>query len=107
MSSYILAPPAARGAEFTFKGQKIEYENAEYKEITDTTTGEILPVLIFRENGWFKPSKTVTGRALAVGGGGAGGYGTTGATNPGGGGGGGAVALTDGFCYNFPAWGIF
>ena len=43
--------PAARGAEFTFKGQKIYYENAEYKEITDAATGETLPVLIFRENG--------------------------------------------------------
>ena len=46
-----LLAPAARAAEFEFKGQKIYYENAEYAEITDTTTGEILPVLIFRENG--------------------------------------------------------
>ena len=76
--------PAARGAEFEFKGQKIEYENAEYKEIIDAATGDTLPVLIFRENGWFKPSKTASGRALVVGGGGAGGYGTTSGTNPGG-----------------------
>ena len=40
--------PAAWAAEFTFKGQKVEYENAEYKEIVDATTGDTLPVLIFR-----------------------------------------------------------
>ena len=48
MSCFVALAPAARGAEFTFKGQKIEYENAEYKEITDTTTGEILSVHIHR-----------------------------------------------------------
>ena len=42
----------------------------------------------FKQDGWFKPSKTAGNRALAVGGGGAGGYGTTGGTNTGGGGGG-------------------
>ena len=91
--------PAAWAAEFTFKGQKVEYENAEYKEIVDATTGDTLPVLIFRENGWFKPSKTATGRALVVGGGGAGGYGSTLATNPGGGGGGGEVKDQEGLAY--------
>lgn len=79
---------------FEFKEQKIYYENAEYREIVDATTGETLPVLSFRENGWFKPSKTATGRALVIGGGGAGGHGTTGGTNPGGGGGGGKVINT-------------
>lgn len=48
---------------------------------------------MFREDGWFKPSKTATGRALVVGGGGAGGYGTTGGTNPGGGGGDGETVI--------------
>ena len=43
--------PAARADEFTFKGQKVEYENAEYKEIVDAATGETLPVLIFRQDG--------------------------------------------------------
>ena len=93
LSAFLLAfaPTKLQAAEFTFKGQTVEYENAEYKEIVDAATGETLPILIFRENGWFKPSKTATGRALVVGGGGAGGYGTTGGTNPGGGGGGGEV----------------
>ncbi len=91
--------PAARAAEFTFKGQKVEYENAEYKEIVDAATGDTLPVLIFRENGWFKPSKTATGRALVVGGGGAGGYGTLNMMNPGGGGGGGEVKDQGGLAY--------
>ena len=40
--------PAARADEFTFKGQKVEYENAEYKEIVDAATGETLPVHIHR-----------------------------------------------------------
>ena len=91
MSSYFLAAPAAWDAEFEFKGQKIYYENAEYKEIVDAVTGETLQVLIFRQDGWFKATKKAYGRALVVGGGGAGGYGTTGATNPGGGGGGGTI----------------
>ena len=43
--------PAARADEFTFKGQKVEYENAEYKEIVDAATGETLQVLIFRQDG--------------------------------------------------------
>ena len=51
MSCLLALAPAARGAEFEFKGQKVYYENAEYKEIVDAATGETLPVLIFREDG--------------------------------------------------------
>ena len=46
-----LAPAARAEQFFEFKGQKVYYENAEYKEIVDAATGETLPVLIFREDG--------------------------------------------------------
>ena len=70
-TSYAADPPPPSAQYFEFKRQKVYYENAEYAEIIDAATGETLPVLIFREGGWFKPSKTATGRALVVGGGGA------------------------------------
>ena len=99
----VFASGQALAADFiTFKGARIEYENGEYKEITDAESGEKIPVLIFRQNGWFKPTKSASGRALLVVDQpglsylanqvhtvtvGAGGYGTTGTSNPGGGGG--------------------
>ena len=48
--------------------------------------GNSTAVFRFKQDGWFKPSKTATGRVLVVGGGGAGGYGTSPPMNPGGGG---------------------
>ena len=56
MSSYILAPSTSYAADppppsaqyFEFKGQKVYYEDAEYKEIVDAATGETLPVHIHR-----------------------------------------------------------
>ena len=97
----LLAPGRATAAEqsFDFKGQKVYYENGEHYETEDVGTGEKIHFLVFKQDGWFKPSKTATGRALVVGGGGAGGYGTTGTTNPGGGGGGGQVIDQDGLAY--------
>ena len=87
----LLAPLSLFADSFNFKGQTVEFENAEHFEGADAQTGQPVHFLVFRQDGWFKPASTARGRALVVGGGGAGGYGTTDVTNPGGGGGGGQV----------------